>query len=187
MSQTEIRVAGFGGQGVILCGMIVGRAACIFDNKYATLTQSFGPEARGGACSAQVIVADEPILYPYVTHPDIMVIMSQAAADKFVPTLRPGARLLIEEDLVHIGKTPEGVTVYGIPSTRLAEELGRKIVQNIVMVGYLSAVTKILPKAAMRDSVAASVPSGTEDFNLIAFEKGYEHGEVALAELAGVD
>src|SRR4051812_17089506 len=86
---TEVRIAGFGGQGVILSAMVIGRAASIVDGGYATMTQNFGPEARGGACSAQLIVSQTPILYPYVTTPDMMVVMSQEAYGKFAPELKP--------------------------------------------------------------------------------------------------
>ena len=99
MSRLEIKIGGFGGQGVILCGMIMGRAASIYDNKDATLTQSFGPEARGGACSAQVVVSSERNLYPCVTQPDILVVMSQPAYDKYITEIKPGALVLFEEIL----------------------------------------------------------------------------------------
>ena len=102
MALTEIRVAGFGGQGVILCAMIIGKAASIHEDEYATLTQSFGPEARGGASSAQVILSDEPILYPYVTQPDVLVVMSQEAFRRFSPELKEGSLLIVEEDLVRV-------------------------------------------------------------------------------------
>jgi 2-oxoglutarate ferredoxin oxidoreductase subunit gamma len=176
MSQTEIRIGGFGGQGVIMCGMILGRAGCIFDNKYATLTQSFGPEARGGACSVQVILSDDPVLYPYVTHPDILTVMSQEAADKFVPGIINGGKIIIEEDLVELNPVVEGVEIYRVPATRLAEQIGRKIVQNIVMVGFITAVTELLPMQAVRNSVKKSVPTGTQTINLLAFDKGYNFG-----------
>ena len=100
MQLTEIRVAGFGGQGVILSAIVIGKAASIYENGFATMTQNFGPEARGGACSAQVILSDNPILYPYVTRPDIMMVMSQEAYNKFAPELKPNGLLLVEQDLV---------------------------------------------------------------------------------------
>ena len=100
MQLTEIRVAGFGGQGVILSAIVIGKAASIYENGFATMTQNFGPEARGGACSAQVILSDYPILYPYVTRPDIMMVMSQEAYNKFAPELKPNGLLLVEQDLV---------------------------------------------------------------------------------------
>ena len=101
MSAIEIKFGGFGGQGVILAGIIIGRAASIYDDKFATLTQSFGPEARGSACSAQVIVSGERILYPYVTRPEILLVMSQEACNKFLPEATDDATVIIEEDLVN--------------------------------------------------------------------------------------
>jgi 2-oxoglutarate ferredoxin oxidoreductase subunit gamma len=83
--QTEIRIAGFGGQGVILAAAVIGKAGAIFQGEYAAMTQSFGPEARGGSSSAQVILSNEPILYPYVTRPDILVVMPQEAFTRFAP------------------------------------------------------------------------------------------------------
>ncbi|MBX6354143.1 MAG: 2-oxoacid:acceptor oxidoreductase family protein [Thermoflavifilum sp.] len=180
MPVTEIRVAGFGGQGVILAGMIIGKAASIFENGYATLTQSFGPEARGSACSAQVILSNEPILYPYVTQPDILIAMSQDAYNRFVPEMKPNGTLLIEEDLVRISDLPNGIRVHGVPATRLAEELGRRLVLNIVMVGFFGAVTRLIDPEALRKAVADSVPPGTEKLNLRAFDKGFEYGLMEL-------
>ena len=102
MRLTEIRVAGFGGQGVILSAIVLGKAASIYENGFATMTQNFGPEARGGACSAQLILSDSPVLYPYVTRPDIMVVMSQEAYNRFAPELKPEGMLIVEEDLVRV-------------------------------------------------------------------------------------
>jgi len=177
MSQTEIRIAGFGGQGVVLCGLVLGRAGCLYEGKHATLTQSFGPESRGGACAVQIIVSDEPILYPYVTQPDILAVMSQEAAAKFVPTIRPRGTMICEEDLVNLDTTAESATVHRVPSTRLAEELGRRLVQNIVMVGFIAATSNVLSADAVRRSVRDSVPRGTEDINLRAFQTGYEYAQ----------
>ncbi len=176
MGVIEIKIGGFGGQGVILAGIIIGKAAALFAGKHSTLTQSFGPEARGSACSAQVIVSDEKILYPYVTAPDILVIMSQEAYNRFSPEMRQDGLLLLEQDLVKPDGLKEGVRVYGVPATRLAEELGRRVVLNIVMVGFLTAVTKLVEADAMRHAVESTVPGGTEELNLKAFEKGYAYG-----------
>ena len=101
---TEIRISGFGGQGVILSAIVIGKAGCIFEDGYSTMTQAFGPEARGGACSAQVILSNEPILYPYVTRPDILVTMSQEAYSLFTPQLKEDGILIIEQDLVRVDK-----------------------------------------------------------------------------------
>ena len=181
MSTTEIKFGGFGGQGVILAGMIIGRAASIYDNKFATLTQSFGPEARGSACSAQVIVSEDRILYPYVTKPQILLVMSQEACNKFLPETTEGATVIIEEELVKPKELKPGMKLFAIPATRFAEELGRKMVLNIVMVGFFTAVTKILHFDSVREAVKASVPQGTENLNLEAFDRGYKYG-VSLGE-----
>jgi 2-oxoglutarate ferredoxin oxidoreductase subunit gamma len=176
MHVTEIRVAGFGGQGVILSAMVIGKAASIFTDGFATLTQSFGPEARGSACSAQVIVSDQPVLYPYVARPDILVVMSQEAYTRFAPEVKKGGLLLVEEDLVRLADVPDGIRVYGVPATRLAEELGKRMVLNIVMVGFFAAVAGLLTREALRQAVADSVPPAFKDLNLRAFDKGYEYG-----------
>jgi len=171
MATTEIKIGGLGGQGVILAGMIIGKAAALFDQKDATL-----PEARGSACSAQVIVSDGQILYPYVTRPDVMVSLSQDAYTRFVPELKPDGVLIVEEELVKPQGLPATTKVFAVPATRIAEELGRKMVLNIVVVGFFAAVVKLVGVDAMRQALKSSVPSGTEELNLKAFERGYQYG-----------
>ena len=173
---TEIRVAGFGGQGVILAAMVIGKAYSVFEGGFATLTQSFGPEARGGACSAQVITSDRPALYPYVTHPDILVVMSQEGFTKFAPGLKPGGMLLAEEDMVRVSNLAPGTRLFRCPATRLAEEIGKRMVLNIVMIGFFAAVTQLVKPESLRRAVAESVPEHFKDVNLVAFDKGYEYG-----------
>lgn len=185
MSAVEIQIGGFGGQGVVLAGMTIGRGLVLYENRHVSLTQSFGPEARGSACSVQLIVSPEPILYPYVSQPSLLVTMSQEAYRKFTPHLREGGTLLIEEDLVQ----PEGLrpdlTLYRVPATRLAEELGRKLVLNMVMVGFFTAVSGLLRPESARQAVAASVPRGTEALNQAAFDRGYAWGRKELERTAG--
>ena len=179
---TELRIAGFGGQGVILSAIILGKAASIHQGAYATMTQNFGPEARGGACSAQLILSDKPILYPYVTQPDMMVVMSQEAYSRFVPELKDGGTLIVEQDLVHITDLPRQTKVYSCPATRLAEELGKRMVLNSVMVGFFAAVTKLLDPDAVRKAVVDSVPANFLELNLEAFGKGFDYGIESLAD-----
>ncbi len=181
MRLTEIRIAGFGGQGVILSAVILGKAASIYENGFATMTQNFGPEARGGACSAQLIISDSPVLYPYVTQPDIMVVMSQEAYNRFANELKPEGLLIVEEDLVRVSNLNRDKKVYSIPATRLAEELGKRMVLNSVMVGFFTAVTKLLTADAVRKAVADSVPPSFRELNLKAFDKGFEYGNKTLA------
>jgi 2-oxoglutarate ferredoxin oxidoreductase subunit gamma len=176
VESVEIQIAGFGGQGVILAGMVIGRAATLYDTKHVTLTQSFGPEARGSACSVQLIVSPEPVLNPYLTKPHLLVAMSQEAYTRFAPDLRPGGLLLYEHDLIELEPLRADITARGIPATRLAEELGRKLVLNMVMVGFVAAQTGIISPESARQSIADSVPKGTEALNTSAFEKGLEYG-----------
>ncbi len=175
MSTKQMKITGFGGQGIILTGMLIGKAASIYENKYATLIQSFGPEARGGACQAQVIVADDPILYPYVRECDILISLSQESYTTYVPSLKEDGVLIYEENLVIPGKLPKGVKSFSVPSTAIAEDLGRKIVANIVALGFFTAVTGIVSPEAMKKAVQATVPKGTTELNLRAFDKGFEH------------
>jgi len=185
MQLTEIRIAGFGGQGVILSATVIGKAACIHQEGFACMTESFGPEARGGSSSAQVILSPDPILYPYITRPDILVVMSQESMTRFSPQLKAGGVLIVEQDMVQVsGKLPDGVRVYGVPATRLAEELGRKMVLNIVMVGFFGAVTSVVDPEALRKAVADSVPAALQELNLKAFDKGFEYGGMLVNQLA---
>ena len=176
--QQEITLTGFGGQGIVLAGRILGKAAALGDHMESTLVQSYGPEARGGACSAQVIIAERSIHYPYVRHPDILVCMSQAGFEKFVGQLREEGTLLIDQDLVSTERLHRDF--FAIPSTRMAEELGRKMMANIIMIGFLSSVTGVVSLEAARKAVAESVPRGTEEMNLKAFNKGCDYGSAVL-------
>lgn len=166
----EIRFSGFGGQGVILMGHIIGKA-CVIDGKNVTLTQSYGPEARGGACSTDVIISEENIYYPHVRKPEILVCMSQSALHTYSPNLKDDGLLVIDTSLVDHPDTK------GIPATEIAEkEFGTRLVSNIVMLGYFTAITDLVSKEAMKKAVASLVPKGTEEKNIEAFCYGYNLG-----------
>jgi 2-oxoglutarate ferredoxin oxidoreductase subunit gamma len=183
MQLTEIRIAGFGGQGVIMCAQVIGRAASIVEHGFATMTQNFGPEARGGACSAQLILSPDPILYPYVVKPDLMVLMSHEAFAKFHNDIKPGGTLIIERDLVQPhGITVPDVKVYSVPATRIAEELGKRMVLNVVMTGFFGAVSGLLQRESLRIAVEDSVPAAFAELNRKAFDAGWEYGVKHLAE-----
>ena len=173
MSRIEIRLSGFGGQGIILAASILGKAAALYDHKHATMTQNYGPESRGGACSGQVIISDAPVSYPHLTHPDVVVAMSQEAYTKYTSDLADGGLVLIDEDLVKPNGRQITARLFSIPATRIAEEMGRKMVANIVMLGFLAALDHSVSPDALRQAVRESVPKGTEEFNLKAFERGY--------------
>jgi 2-oxoglutarate ferredoxin oxidoreductase subunit gamma len=169
--RTEIRITGFGGQGVVLAGHIIGHACAVNAGKHATMIQSFGPEARGSACSTTLAVCDTEVLYPYIGRPDVFVVMSSEGYEKYRDELKDDGILVYEKDLVTIRPKP-GQRAYGVSSTRIAEELGRAIVQNIVILGFFAAATRIVPVEKMREAVVESVPKGTEELNLRAFDAG---------------
>ncbi|MCP4902464.1 MAG: pyruvate ferredoxin oxidoreductase [bacterium] len=180
-NRTEIRITGFGGQGVILAGHIFGRACAVNAGMHATQIQSFGPEARGSACSTTLAVSPTEVLYPYIERPDVFVVMSSEGYDKYRDELKSKGTLVYEKDLV-TPKLKKGQPSFGVSSTRIAENLGRSIVQNIVMVGFAAAATKLVPREAMRQAVQDSVPAGTEELNLRAFDAGWEAFEQDYGE-----
>jgi 2-oxoglutarate ferredoxin oxidoreductase subunit gamma len=173
----QITITGFGGQGVVLAGRILGQAAALGDKRESTLVQSYGPESRGGACSAQVTIADGPIHFPYIENPDILVCLSQSGYDKHSATLKPDGTLIIDQDLV---KSVGPADCFGVPSTRFAEELGNQMMANIVMVGFFTGITEAVSLEAARHTVTQSVPKGTEAKNLKAFEKGWDFAKATL-------
>mgnify|MGYP000420136674 FL=1 len=182
----EIRFSGFGGQGIIRQGLILGKALSLYDNKFATMTQSFGPEARGSACSSQVVVSDERVLYPYVTKPQILVAMSQEAYEKYEPELREGGTLIIDSDLVRLKPSKRNIKIYSIPSTRFAEEIGNRIYANLVMLGFFAAITKIVTPEAIKKALPGLVPSRYIETNIKAFDRGYNYGLEVLEKEAQV-
>jgi len=173
----EIRVAGFGGQGIIRTGLILAMAACIHGSKNAVQTQSYGPESRGGACKSEVVISDEEIDFPKVLEPDVLIAMSQEAYNAYVDLVKKGGTILLDPDLVQKQKASVGIQVSRVPATRIAEELGKTIVANVVMLGAFASVTNLISAETLRKSVLDNVPKGTEKLNLAAFEKGYKYGK----------
>jgi 2-oxoglutarate ferredoxin oxidoreductase subunit gamma len=171
----EIRVAGFGGQGMILAGLLIGKAAALYDGKEAVFTQSYGPEARGGASNADVIIDDDPIDYPLVAHPDHFVAMFQEAYERYRPNMVKDGVLLIESDLVK--PSPDEGPYRGIPATRIAEELGRRIVANVVMVGFFSGATGLISPEAGEQAIRNTLRPRLVDLNLKAFNAGYDYAK----------
>jgi 2-oxoglutarate ferredoxin oxidoreductase subunit gamma len=178
----EVRFSGFGGQGIILSAVIIGRAAVMYDNKYAVQTQVYGPEARGGASMSAVIIDDDPILYPKVAQPGIYVIMSQEGFEKYGAMAQEDAVMLVDSTLVH--SRPECRCIE-IPATQQAKQvLGKDIVANIVMLGALVAATHIVTETALEKAILDSVPKGTEALNQKAMKVGLELGRAPGGEKA---
>ncbi len=180
--RTEVQLGGFGGQGIISAGMIIGQAAAIYDGLEASFTQSYGPEARGGSAGSQVVVSSDPIHHPHIIQPTSAIIMSQGAYAKYAPTLAPGGILLIDDGLVALADDHRrDLKTYGLPATKIAEELGNARAANTVMLGFWTGVVGAVSQEAMRQSVAESVPAKTIDVNMQAFDAGLQRGlEIAM-------
>ena len=177
----EIRICGFGGQGVILAGFIIGKAASVFQNYQAVQSQSYGPEARGGAARSEVIISDEKIGYPRPLGVDVLLAMSQESFDLYRGDIRDDTIIVVDPDLIR--NHDIGRPLYKVHALKIAEELGNKIVTNIVMVGAFASVSGILKPEAVKESVIDSVPKRFTELNIKAFERGLEAGKNALKEL----
>lgn len=178
----EVRLAGEGGQGMILAGIILAEAAAIYDGKQATQTQSYGPEARGGASRSEVVISDGEIDHPEVLAPDVVVALSQEAYKKFAKSVRPGGLLIVDEERVEVAPDVQAVK---IPVMRLAREMtGRSITANTVALGVLVGMTGMVSRKALGKAVAARAPKGTEEMNRKALEAGFAAAEQSKAVAA---
>jgi 2-oxoglutarate ferredoxin oxidoreductase subunit gamma len=175
-SRYEIRLAGSGGQGLILAGIILAEAAGVYDGKFVCQTQSYGPEARGGASKAEVVISDAEIDYPKAIQPDVLLALNQKSLDSYIFDLKPGGTLLVDEDLVQEVPLSQFLAV---PFTRIARELGKTMVANIVALGALAQITKAVSLASLEAAVLARVPQGTRDLNKKALEAGVKAVQAA--------
>jgi len=170
----ELRFSGAGGQGLILAGVIMAESASIYDGKQAVQSQSYGPEARGGASKSEVIISDGPIDYPKATVVDALLALTQEACDKYSSDLKEGGVLLVDSDLVK--KLPAGnFKTVSFPIINTAKnEVGREIVANIVALGAMVALTGVVTKESAEKAVLARVPEAFIELNKKAFQMGYE-------------
>jgi 2-oxoglutarate ferredoxin oxidoreductase subunit gamma len=168
----EIRLSGAGGQGLILVGKILAEAAAIYDDKNATQSQSYGPEARGGASRSEVIISDEDIDYPKAHNIDLLLAMTQEAADKYAGDVKPGGIILVDSSFVT--SVPDGdYQVYSLEITKFAEEkIGKRIVANIVALGAIECLAHVVSEDALINAIKTRVPKGTEETNILAFKHG---------------
>jgi 2-oxoglutarate ferredoxin oxidoreductase subunit gamma len=175
MKRYEIRIAGFGGQGVVTVGKIVGVAAALYDQKNAVQTQSYGPESRGGACKSEVVLSDGEIHYPKVRTADVLIALSQPALDIYLKDLKAGG-LLIIDPLTVIKEIPRtDIRVVRVPTAEIALRVGNKKFQNMVALGALASLTGVISREALEKAIKDSVPPKTLGQNLEAFKKGNEY------------
>ena len=179
--RTELRFVASGGQGIILAGVILGQGA-INDGKEAVQSQSYGPESRGGAARSEVIIADEEIDYPMVIAADCLVTLSQPGYDKYRTGIKPGATVIVDEDLVEVDEPPAGCTFHQLPFTKAADKLGNRIFTNIVVLGSVCAITGVVTQESLLEAVKANVPKRFLESNTQAFMEGVAIGQQALAQ-----
>jgi 2-oxoglutarate ferredoxin oxidoreductase subunit gamma len=177
--RTEIRLAGEGGQGMILAGIILAEAAAIYDGKQATQTQSYGPEARGGASRSEVVISDGEIDHPEVLSPDVVLALSQEAYQKFAKTVNRNGLLIVDEDRVQTSGDFKGIK---IPVARIAQETtGKAITANTVALGVLVGLTNVVSRESIEKAVTARAPKGTEEMNRKALQAGFAAAEQVRA------
>lgn len=170
----EVRLSGSGGQGIILAATLIADA-CAQAGRLAVQTQSYGPEARGGASKAEVIVSDEEIDFPEVRWPDLTLCLSQAAFDKYARLTKPGGSVVVDSGLVDAGGLEPGLRLVAAPFTDLASSrLGKAVAANVVALGAVLALIDLAPPEAVRDALRRRLPAKIVDLNLKAFELGQE-------------
>jgi 2-oxoglutarate ferredoxin oxidoreductase subunit gamma len=170
----EIRLSGSGGQGLVTAGVILAEAAGVYDGKCVCQSQSYGPEARGGASKSEVIVSEEEIDYPKAIKPDVLLAMNQSACDTYLFDLKPGGTLIVDATLVKQLPTTRAVA---IPFTQIARrEIGKEAAANIVALGALAAITKAVSVKGLEAAVLNRVPAGTEEMNRAALQAGIKAG-----------
>ena len=180
MERYEIRLSGSGGQGLIIAGIILAEAAGIYDGKFVCQTQSYGPEARGGASKAEVVISDEEIDYPKAIKPDLLLAMNQKSCDVYFFDLKPTGLLIIDSTYVKQIPTTRAVA---IPFTHIArEKIKNEMASNVVALGALATLTGVVSLRSLEAAVVARVPPGTEELNKKALEAGIEAAKIFQQE-----
>ncbi len=176
--RVEVRVYGIGGQGIVTMGYVIGRAAALYDKKDVIMTEAYGPEITGGFSRADVIISDIDIDYPLINNPDVLLVMSQDGWERNGQFVKKGGLVIFEEDFVDPGEV-ESQTCIPVPAMRLADELGQKVVANVILMGAFQEITDVITKDALEKSLKERIPRGTEKLNMRALKKGYQIGKAA--------
>ena len=176
----QVRFAGVGGQGIVTVARLLGIAASLFDDKEAVCTQAYGPEARGGAARADVVVSDAAVDYPFVTEADVLAALFHDAYAKFRPEMRSGGMLIVDRDLVRL--TDEDSDAIVIPANKIAVDLRSKMVANIVMLGCLVQKTGVVSLESVEKAIRSSVKAHVLDIDLKALDAGVEFAQNGAAQ-----
>ncbi len=170
----EIRLSGSGGQGLVLGGVILAEAMGVYEGKNVTQTQSYGPEARGGASRSDVVVSDGEIYYPKATEPDLLFCLTQESCDQYYPQMKEGGILVVDSEKV---RQLPSTKAYSLPFIKTAkEQVGTPVVANVVSIAAVAGLTGLCSKESVLKAVLARAPRGTEDKNKLACELGYDMG-----------
>jgi len=179
----EIRIAGFGGQGVVTIGRILGEAFSIYEGKNSVNTQSYGPESRGGACRSEVVVSDGEIHYPHVRKADLFIALSQVTLDTYIADLREGGILLLDPNSVKDVPRRDKYQVYEVPAMEIAHNIGGVKFQNSVALGALyPLIAHMIKESSLRKAISGNVPPETVEINLRAFERGMRYAKEGKAK-----
>ncbi len=170
----QVRLSGFGGQGIVLAGIILGEAVSLYENRFAVQFQSYGPEARGGASRSEVVISNEEIDLLELIEPDVFLALSQQAFDKYIGDAHEEALVIVDPD--YVSNVPSSSRkVFAVPVSKIArEQIGKNLVINMVALGALAAITGLVSVDALKKAISARVPPGTEEINLKAVRAGYE-------------
>ena len=183
----EVRFAGFGGQGIILAAVILAEAAGTYENKEVAQTQSYGPEARGGAARAEVVISEEKITYIKAMNPDIFLLFSQPALDRYVADIDCSHAIVLIDNTIVSSWPSDIVHLYAISATQLAEKiLEKKIVANIVMLGAMAALTDVVTLSSLQNALTSHLPSSVLELNLQALQLGFQEGQRFKFEIESV-
>jgi 2-oxoglutarate ferredoxin oxidoreductase subunit gamma len=172
-SRYEVRISGFGGQGVKVAGMTLSRAA-VNEKRFVVQTESYGPEARGGACRSDIVISDAPVDYPFVRAPDALIVMSLEALQRYINGLKPAGLLLYDSNLVKVQAEREGIRLWQVPASSIAANLGNKIAANMVLLGALLQLTGIVSKEAV-ESILGRASFQMANLNIQALREGAEY------------
>ena len=172
----EILVGGYGGQGILLAGYIIGYSA-VKSGLNSTYVPSYGPEARGGRSASRIVISDGDIDYPLISNADYLIIMYQEAYDAYIHLLKPGGILIVDADLVKLDDRAKKAKIFKIPATKIAEKLGNRIAANMVMIGAFTAITKMVDTDTMKETIKEAVRGRFLELNFSAFDEGYKYAE----------
>lgn len=182
MSKISIRFSGFGGQGIVLSAITIASGAVLYEDKPALQTQSYGPESRGGASKAEVIISDEEIEYPLIDEADVLIALSQEALEKYLHETHHNSLVIIDPVFVRDRPETDQVRLIEIPAAELADKIGSRVVMNMVILGALVALTSVISKESLEKSIKDNTPDAFHESNLAGMKAGIRYVREMMAK-----